>query len=60
MRTVALALVATFFLPTVAAADEPPPPPTDTFFAYDRPATDGVHIGRTNVPMRDPLPTRQP
>jgi uncharacterized protein len=52
MRTVALALVATLFLPSVAAA-EPPPPPTDRFFAYDRPATYGVHIGRTNVPVRD-------
>jgi uncharacterized protein len=55
MRTVALALVALLVLPAPAATAEPspPPPPADRFFAYDRPATYGVHIGRTNVPVRD-------
>lgn len=52
MRTVALALAATLFLPSVAVADEPAPP-ADRFFAYDRPATFGVHVARTKVPVRD-------
>jgi predicted acyl esterase len=35
MRTVALAMAATLFLPSVAVADEQAPP-TDRFFAYDQ------------------------
>jgi uncharacterized protein len=51
MRTVALALVASLVNP-IPTADEPAPP-ADRFFSYDRPATYGVHIGRTEVPVRD-------
>ncbi|MBP2328238.1 hypothetical protein JOF56_008623 [Kibdelosporangium banguiense] len=54
MRTLALAAVliqvAVLFAPSAAAE---PLLPADRFFSYGRAATYGVHIGRTDVPVRD-------
>ncbi|WP_206789037.1 CocE/NonD family hydrolase [Amycolatopsis sp. MtRt-6] len=49
MKSFALALAQVAALATPAAAE----PLADRFFAYDRPATYGVHVERTRVPLRD-------
>ncbi len=55
MRTVALLLAATITAASspVSGAAAEPPLPADRFFAYDRPATHGVHTARVEVPLRD-------
>ncbi len=57
MRAVVAVLAALVAALSACSSQEPPPLrpdlPADAFFAYSRPATHGVHVARTEVPLRD-------